>query len=107
MVSLYELATQIQQGDRIRWKGEDSDVTRPRPRTVQSVESGPGYVMVQAKGPKGGNARFRAEQSGYSRAWYGAEEESMGAVENAELVDKGVQLKPWDASESTSSRATE
>jgi hypothetical protein len=64
-------------------------------------------VVVQAKGPKGGNARFRAEQSGYSRAWYGAEDVSMGAVENAELVDKGVQIKPWDTSEQTSTSATE
>ena len=97
MVTLYQLATQVEVGDEIRWRGEETDVEKPRPRTVTSVDHGDGSITVEAKGPQGGQAKFRIDESGNSQAWYGKHEneDNMGAVDKAELVDKGISTGPW------------
>ena len=95
MVTLYQLAKQTKPRDRIRWRGVNSDVEKPKPRTVRRVILGEEYVIVEAEGPNGGHARFRAEKGGTSEAWFGKNEESMGAVDKAELVDRDIYTEPW------------
>jgi hypothetical protein len=95
MVTLYQLAQKTEPGDRIRWVGEDSDVEKPKPRTVRRVILAEGYIVVEAEGPGDGQARLRVEEDGTSEAWYGGDEESMGPVEKAELVDKDKSTEPW------------
>lgn len=54
-----------------------------------------GYTVIEADGPDDGQARFRVEEDGSSEAWYGEDEESMGPVAKAELVDKDLSTEPW------------
>lgn len=97
MVTLYQLATHAETNDRIRWLGEHSDVEQPRPRTITSVERTDGAIEIEARGPQGGTARFRVEETGASEAWYGASDQEMGQVVRAELVDKDLRTGPWPA----------
>lgn len=53
------------------------------------------YTVIEAEGPDGGQACFRVEEDGTSEAWYGEDEESMGSVAKAELVDKDISTEPW------------
>lgn len=94
-MSLYQLAIKTEPGDRIRWRGRDSKVNKPEPRTVKRVVYTEEYAIVEAKGPQGGYARFRVEKDGNSEAGYGDDEESMGSVEIAELVDKEIFTGTW------------
>lgn len=97
MTDLYELAREAEYGDRIRWVGEDAEVEFPEPRTVQKIVHDEDGIHIEAEGPQGGRARFTVDKDSNSTAWFGqvGEEENMGAVDKAELVDKNISIEPW------------
>ena len=95
MVTLYSLAKQTEIGDKLRWRAKKSDVVKPEPRTVTSVEKTEERIAIEAKGPQEGQAGFFVTESGTSRAWYGSKKREMGSVDRAELVEKEIATRPW------------
>lgn len=96
---LYQLAKQTEVGDKIRWKGEKTDVKKPRPRTITSVHYGSESITVEADGPQGGQYGFRVNEEGESEAWFldtDSGRRSQGPIDKAELVEKEIFTEPWD-----------
>lgn len=92
MTSSYEVATQTEPNDELRWQGEKGTADNPKPRTVIRVVLEVGKVTVEAEGPKGGDVGFWVTRDGESRALFGGE--GQGPIEWLANDTKGVDFGP-------------
>lgn len=88
MTTVWEVASEAETGDRIKWLSEDADVGNPEASTVTSVRHDDGKSTVGADGPKNADVGFWVKRSGISRGLYDGD--GQGAVPGVKLPDKRI-----------------
>jgi hypothetical protein len=91
MATVWEVAIQVEPGDRIIWRGEKAGVEKPKPATTTRVILELEKITVEGEGPRGADVGFWVKEDGTSRVWHG--ESNMGPVDDVELVDKDIYTK--------------
>ena len=67
MTTVWELASEAEEGDWIKWVGEDADVDNPRASTVTRSIREESKITIEADGPNGATVSFWVEQDGTSK----------------------------------------
>ncbi|WP_439026877.1 hypothetical protein [Haloarchaeobius sp. DT45] len=88
MATVWETATEAEEGDRIKWIGTDADVDNPIASTVTNVVQKRGKITVEATGPGGANVSFWVKEDGTSEVLYTGS--GQGPVDAVELPDKNI-----------------
>ena len=88
MTTVWEVANEAEEEDRIKWFGEDTDVDNPKASTVTRVLHEDRMVTVEADGPRGANVSFWIKDDGTSKVLYKGT--GQGPVDAVELPDKNI-----------------
>jgi hypothetical protein len=93
MTTVWEVASEAETGDRIKWLGEDADVEQPEASAVTSVRQAEGKITVEAEGPRGAEVGMWVKQDGTSKVLH--QGDGQGAVDGVELPDKGIGTRQF------------
>ena len=88
MTTVWEVASEAEEGDRIKWVGDDADVDNPEASTVTRVLHEDGMLTVEADGPRGADVCFWVKEDGTSKVLY--EGNGQGPVDAVELPNKNI-----------------
>ncbi|WP_158057930.1 hypothetical protein [Halorussus halophilus] len=88
MTTVWEVASEAEMGDRIKWIGEDADVKNPEASTVTRMLREDGMITVEAEGPGGVDVCFWVKEDGTSKVLHQGDEQ--GPVDAVELLDKNI-----------------
>lgn len=94
MVTLYNLADQLEEGDEIKWLGVDSDVVnfdQMGLREVIEVTREDYRIIVEGEGPGDAPVKFWVDQDEKSKVVYNEKGRDMGEVRRAEVPSKNLR----------------